>query len=88
MFQILVNVTMVHNNQKFFVGTWNARSVVNNKFEVEALLNRNSIDVLSITETWLNDKCPVWEVFGYNTFRKDRNNNIFLSQRKNWKPLF
>lgn len=64
---------MIDNNQPLRFGTWNACSIVNKKAEVEALLHQHNLDVLAISETWLSDSVPVWEVFGFNTFRSDRN---------------
>lgn len=60
------------NSLKF--STWNARSVLNKKSQVESLLHAYDLDVLSVSETWLSPDCPVWQIGGYLTFRRDRMN--------------
>lgn len=32
----------------------------------------SEVDILSISETWLNESYPVWQIYRFNTFRKDR----------------
>lgn len=52
--------------------TWNARSVANKKTEVEAMTYQFNLDIVSITETWLNENKKEWHIRGYRTFRYDR----------------
>ena len=52
----------------------NARSIVNKRKEVELTIRDENLDLLAITETWLNDKISDEEfnISGYMLFRKDR----------------
>lgn len=52
--------------------TWNARSVSNKKTEIETLAYQFNLDIISITESWLNNNKNDWHLRGYRTFRYDR----------------
>ena len=54
----------------------NCRSVVNKLAEIEILLLNESIDILCITESWLNPSIPdeIVTIPGYNLYRRDRQN--------------
>ena len=50
---------------------WNAHSVDNKRADIEYLLHDRELDVLCITETWL-DEDVAFEFNGYLTYRCDR----------------
>ena len=56
----------------------NIRSIGNKLELIKILLLRRSIDILALTETWLDETWHDLEltVPGYNLFRKDRSSNI------------
>ena len=56
----------------------NARSIVNKRDELELYIAQENIDILGITESWLNDSILDSEIDleGYTLLRRDRNNNI------------
>ena len=71
------------------IGVLNVRSLISSYEEVCLLLVGASMDVLALTETWLEDSdvCPV----GYSIVRKDRNRNgggvaFIVSERVRYKP--
>ena len=47
---------------------WNAHSVNNKRADIEYLLHDRELDILCITETWL-DVDVAFEFFGYLTYR-------------------
>ena len=49
---------------------WNAHSVINKGADIEYLLHDRELDILRITETWL-DEDVAFEFFGYLTYRCD-----------------
>lgn len=53
----------------------NARSVMNKKLDIQALLVEERLDVLAVTETFLGDEILDSELLGgdYTIFRRDRN---------------
>ena len=53
---------------------FNARSIVNKHEELELYINDEDIDIIGITETWLNSEISDSEINldGYTIFRKDR----------------
>ena len=53
----------------------NARSIVNKRKELELYLNEKSVDVMGISETWLNESISYSEmsIEGYTLLRRDRN---------------
>jgi len=55
-----------------------ARSIVNKQKELNLLVTEEDIDIVGITETWLNDKISDEElsIKGYTLYRKDRNDTI------------
>ena len=65
-----------HNNAKCVY--LNARSIVNKQKELELLITEEELDIVGITETWLNDKISDEELHikGYTLLRNDRNDNI------------
>lgn len=56
----------------------NARSIVNKREELELYVNEENIDIIGITETWLNELILDSEVEleGYTLLRKDRSNGV------------
>ena len=54
----------------------NARSVRHKVFDLQALLLTDCVDIIALTETWLDDNFLDSELLldGYNIFRKDRSN--------------
>lgn len=56
----------------FKCATWNIRSVIYKKAELEVFLALNELDALSISETWLTPKIKDWGINGYYTYRCDR----------------
>jgi exonuclease III len=56
----------------------NARSIVNKKKELELTVTEENLDVIAITETWLNKNVTDEEmsIKGYTLFREDRNDTI------------
>ena len=54
----------------------NARSIANKKKELELYLNEENIDIMGISETWLNESITDSEmnINGYTFLRRDRNN--------------
>src|SRR3989441_2022907 len=57
---------------------FNARSIVNKQAELKLLITEEDLDIIGITETWLNDKISDEElnIRGYTLIRNDRNDNI------------
>ena len=53
------------------MATWNAHSVYNKRPVIEVLLHTQGLDVLCVTESWLNPE-DVWEVPGFMSYRADR----------------
>ena len=51
---------------------------MNKQNELELLVRDEDLDIIGITETWLNDKLSDEElsIKGYTLFRNDRNDNI------------
>jgi exonuclease III len=56
----------------------NARSIVNKIKELKVMIEEENVDIISITETWLNDNVTDDEVSinGYTLFRKDRRDEV------------
>lgn len=56
----------------------NARSVVNKIKELKLLVEEENVDVVAITETWLNETITDEEmnISGFVLFRRDRNDPI------------
>ena len=56
----------------------NARSIVNKIKELKIMIEEENVDIISITETWLNDNVTDDEVSinGYTLFRKDRRDEV------------
>ena len=54
----------------------NARSIRNKVFDLQALLLTDCVDIIALTETWLDDNFLDSELHlnDYNIFRKDRSN--------------
>ena len=50
---------------------WNAHSVNNKRADIEYLLHDRELDILCITETWLEEGVA-FEFYGYLTYRFDR----------------
>ena len=63
--------TMAGPVRRFRFANWNAHSVLNKRQEIEAMLSLGDLDMLCITETWL-DPDSVFEFFDYLAFRCDR----------------
>src|SRR6516225_9550044 len=57
---------------------FNARSIVNKRDELALYLNEEDVDIIGITETWLNSSISDSEVAieGYNLYRKDRCSDV------------
>jgi ribonucleases P/MRP protein subunit RPP40 len=55
----------------------NARSIVNKHKELEAYVREENIDIIGITETWMNESISDSEmsIEGYTLLRKDRNDS-------------
>ena len=62
---------MAESFRRFRFANWNAHSVSNKRQEIEAMLSLNDLDLLCVTETWLDPE-SVFEFYGYLTFRCDR----------------
>ena len=58
----------------FKICTLNCRSLLNKHAELQALILNEGIDIICITETWLNQHSPseLFVIPGYNFYRKDR----------------
>ena len=56
----------------------NARSIVNKKKELELTVRDEKLDIIAITESWLNVNITDEEmgIKGYTLFRKDRNDSV------------
>jgi hypothetical protein len=56
----------------------NARSIVNKIKELKVMIEEENMDIIAITETWLNDNVTDDEVSinGYTLFRKDRRDEV------------
>lgn len=52
--------------------TWNPRSILNKRIELETLIMNHNPDVVCLSETWLTPENPNWELKGFITFRHDR----------------
>ena len=52
----------------------NARSIPKSIDEVNYLVSQTDLDVLAVSESWLNKNLPgtLFEIYGYKIFRKDR----------------
>ena len=62
------------NNNKLQCVYMNARSIVNKMKELELTVREENLDLVAITETWLNDKITDEEISieGYTLIRNDR----------------
>ena len=62
------------NSPCLVVGNVNCRSILRKQADITALLEENDVDILCITESWLNDTMPdACLVFpGYKIYRSDR----------------
>lgn len=54
------------------VCTWNLRSILNKRIELETLIMNHNPDIICLSETWLTPENPNWELKGFTTFRHDR----------------
>ena len=63
-----------NNENKLRCIYMNARSIVNKIKELKVMIEEENVDIIAITETWLNDNVTDDEVSinGYTLFRKDR----------------
>lgn len=61
-----------HSIRSLKICTWNARSIVNKRIKLETIIFQENLDILCITESWLNLNIRVWEVKNYYTYRFDR----------------
>ena len=70
------NIKIINNEVKCIY--FNARSIVNKQKELELIIREEDLDIIGISETWLNDKITDEELFinGYTLFRNDRNDKI------------
>ena len=52
----------------------NARSIVNKRTELQAMVATKELDIIAITETWLNPEIMDQEILSsdYNIYRRDR----------------
>jgi len=66
----------MHNNVKCVY--LNGRSIVKKQKELELLIIEEDLDIIGITETWLNDNISDEElsINRYTLFRNDRNSDI------------
>lgn len=68
----------------FTVAHLNIRSARNKIDEMNILINKHNIDVLTISESWLNDQIadPVISIDNYISFRQDRKQTDLTSNNK------
>lgn len=54
-----------HSKTIFRCATWNARSILNKKVNLETLAYKGNLDLMTITETWLTASNPGWNLKGF-----------------------
>ena len=74
-------VAMAESSRQFRFANWNAHSVSNKWQEIEAMLSLNDLDLLCVTETWLDPE-SVFEFYGYLTRRAGRGGGVLILVRR------
>lgn len=66
---------MIPNNNFLKLAQWNANSIRNNVHDLYQFLNENHVDVICLSETFLNDTDIIPTHPDYKIYRLDRNTN-------------
>jgi len=68
-------VCATNAKETILIAHWNVRSIMNKRDEIEHFILTNNIDILAISETWLNDYITNAElrIPNYSIVRQDRN---------------
>lgn len=62
------------SNKKIRIGHLNVRSLFPSMVQFSSLINKNNLDIMTVSETWLNDDIPtnIIKIPNYRFLRKDR----------------